>query len=193
MSAIKSFLSFIGLSNKSDNDLYLPVYSAIMAQARKPFLYGKKAAPDTFDGRFDVLVIHIYLVLRRLRQDGLARHGAGQIIFDLFFRDMDQAMREMGVGDLSVGKKVKKMAEAFYGRVNAYDAEIEQNPKAQNASLKNDDALADAVARNLYPEEVSDIGPAFAAYMRDMRAYLNNQATEKVLSRDIFDSFEGHL
>ena len=104
-------LDFLSL-NKNAPDL-TPAYTAIMAQARKPDHYGAGGVPDSFDGRFDMLAIHVHLVLRRLRSEGVARDDIGQALFDMFFRDMDQAMREAGVGDLGVGKKIRKMAQAF--------------------------------------------------------------------------------
>ena len=128
-------LDFLSL-NKNAPDLS-PAYAAIMAQARKPDHYGAGAVPDSFDGRFDMLAVHVHLVLRRLRSDGVARDDIGQALFDMFFRDMDQAMREAGVGDLGVGKKIRKMAQAFYGRAAAYDeamgkaAPAKADPKRQ--------------------------------------------------------------
>ena len=104
-------LDFLSL-NKNAPDL-APAYTAIMAQARKPDHYGAGAVPDSFDGRFDMLAVHVHLVLRRLRSDGVARDDIGQALFDMFFRDMDQAMREAGVGDLGVGKKFAKWRRPF--------------------------------------------------------------------------------
>ncbi|MGB2293482.1 MAG: ubiquinol-cytochrome C chaperone family protein, partial [Parvibaculales bacterium] len=79
-------LDFLSL-NKNAPDL-APAYTAIMAQARKPDHYGAGAVPDSFDGRFDMLAVHVHLVLRRLRSDGVARDDIGQALFDMFFRDM---------------------------------------------------------------------------------------------------------
>lgn len=192
---LKSFLSFIGIANKSEQARYLPVYAALMAQARAPFLFGQKEerAPDTFDGRFDVLIIHVYLVLRRLRcEDSTyeAGHEAGQVLVDLFFQDMDQALREMGVGDVSVGKKIKKMAEAFYGRLKAYDMAFDAEQDAPQSLADN---LAETIARNLYPEKNPTQTPTktLATYMQNLNAYLLTQSTETILSRDIFKTFKG--
>ena len=166
--------------------MYLPVYTAIMKQARKPALYGPKGANDDFDGRFEILVMHIYLVLRRLKADGQGRHGAGQVIFDLFFRDMDQAMREMGVGDLSVSKKIKKMAEAFYGRVAAYDEVVDAGS----------DQLTSVIHRNFFAESDGDENQQravmLATYMTQLDASLSEVPLNQLLSRDIF-SFDNEL
>ena len=189
MSLIKSILIWLGLADRPENKRFLPVYMAIVTQARQPFLFGKAAAPDTFDGRFDVLVLHIYLVLRRLKHEDMARIGAGQVIFDLFFRDMDRALREMGVGDLSVSKKIKKMVEAFYGRIKAYDDALAEGAK--------EDMLTGVIVRNFYPDKTSTkvfpIGTAFANYMRAMDSYLHARSINEILSRDIFVHFEERL
>lgn len=178
LSLVNSFKSLLGMNKEMD--MYLPVYTAIMNQARKPVLYGEQGANDDFDGRFEILVMHIYLVLRRLKADGQGRHGAGQVIFDLFFRDMDQAMREMGVGDLSVSKKIKKMAEAFYGRVAAYDEVIDAGK----------DQLTSVIHRNLFAESEGDDNQTravgLATYMTEMDVSLGKIPLNQLLSRDIF-------
>ena len=89
-----------------------------MAAARHPVAYAEWGVPDTLDGRFDMITLHTFLVLDRLKGEDRAFR---QELVDEFFRDMDRSLREMGVGDLSVGKKVRKMAEVFYGRLAAYD------------------------------------------------------------------------
>jgi len=149
-------LDFLSL-NKSAPDL-TPAYTAIMALARRPDHYGDGAVPDSFDGRFDMLAAHVHVVLRRLRSEGVARDDIGQALFDIFFRDMDQAMREAGVGDLGVGKKIREMAQAYYGRAAAYDEALgKAAPVAANA--KTVTALAAVLQRNLYPDtpEAADV------------------------------------
>ena len=149
-------LDFLSL-NKSAPDL-TPAYTAIMALARRPDHYGDGAVPDSFDGRFDMLAAHVHVVLRRLRSEGVARDDIGQALLDIFFRDMDQAMREAGVGDLGVGKKIRKMAQAYYGRAAAYDEALgKAAPVAANA--KTVTALAAVLQRNLYPDtpEAADV------------------------------------
>lgn len=99
------------------------VYDAIVASARQPHFYANLGVPDTLDGRFDMIVLHLFLVLDRMKgEDEKFR----QSLTDYFFMDMDRSLREIGVGDLTVGKKVRKMAEAFYGRINAYQTAMEQ-------------------------------------------------------------------
>lgn len=97
------------------------LYAAIVAQARSESFYRDCGVPDTVDGRFDLIVLHTYIVLDRLRAEGEAGRKLSQQLFDTLFDDMDRSLREMGVGDLSVGKHVKRMASGFYGRMKAYD------------------------------------------------------------------------
>ena len=145
-------LNFLSL-NKKGPDL-TSAYMAIMEQARKPDHYGAGVVPDSFDGRFDMLAVHVHLVLRRLRSEGVARDDIGQALFDIFFRDMDQAMREAGVGDMGVGKKVRKMAQAYYGRAAAYDEALGKAAPVKD-STETRQAFYDVLLRNLHPEDNS--------------------------------------
>ncbi len=96
------------------------IYGMIVTQAREPLFYRDLGVPDTVNGRFDLLVLHLWMVLRRFRS---AEGGAdlSQALFDHFCEDMDANLREMGVGDLTVPKRMQAFGEAFYGRAAAYD------------------------------------------------------------------------
>jgi cytochrome b pre-mRNA-processing protein 3 len=135
-----------------------PIYEAIVAAARRPLPYVEWGVGDTFDGRFDMAVLHLFLVLDRLRgEDSVFR----QALTDLFFSEMDRALRESGVGDLSVGKRVRKMAEACYGRIGAYEQALQQG----------EDALAGVIARNFFPEGGGqESARKLARYVLDCRA-----------------------
>jgi len=117
------------------------LFASIMVEARRPELYLDGGVPDTIDGRFDLVSLHLYLVLRRLKGEGAAGQALGQRLFDAAFANFDEALREMGVGDLSVGKKIRKMAEAFYGRVEAYEHALASGDEA---------AFEAALVRNIY-------------------------------------------
>ena len=106
------------------------LYVAAVAQARQPLFYVEYGVPDTVDGRFDLIILHVYLFLRQLNQLALPEDGSAesvqaaqraQSLFDIMFSDMDRSLREMGVSDISIGKQVKHMVKAFYGRAVAYD------------------------------------------------------------------------
>jgi cytochrome b pre-mRNA-processing protein 3 len=131
------------------------LYGAAVEAARDGWFYAALAVPDTLDGRFDTVGLHVSLLIRRLRTDP-DRQGAAmaQAVFDAMFADMDVNLREMGVGDLSVGKKVKAMWEAFHGRAKAYEAAVEAGDAA---------ALAQALQRNLWHAEPGESAATPAA------------------------------
>jgi len=144
------------------------LYDTIVAQARQPVLYTDLAVPDSLDGRFDLVVLHAILVLRRLRRGGDAGAAAAQAVFDIMFADFDRSLREIGVGDLSVGKKIKQMAQAFYGRAQSYGAALDSGEAA---------ALADVLRRNLYgtTQPTEAVVEAAAAYVLAQEDHLAGQ------------------
>ena len=144
------------------------LYAHVVEQARQPFFYLTLGVPDTPDGRFDMIALHAALLLRRLRRDRDSTEAVSQAVFDLMFADMDQNLREMGVGDLAVGKRIKAMAQGFYGRLAAYDVGL---------AAPGDEVLADALARNVYRHRERGEGdPAgLARYMRRQAERLDGQ------------------
>ena len=117
------------------------LYSAAVAAARQPWFYRELGVPDTLDGRFDLVGLHAFLVIRRLSALPPPGPDVSQAVFDAMFADMDTNLREMGVSDLTVGKRVKAMWEAFHGRAAAYEAALAED---------GDAALAEALARNVW-------------------------------------------
>lgn len=116
------------------------LYGAIVAAARHVQFYEQMGVADTIDGRFEMIVLHLFLVLNRLKGEGV--EDLRQRLTDKFFSDMDRSLRELGVSDVAVGKKVRKIAESYYGRVTAYD-------KALSGGAK---LLQEALSRNIYPD-----------------------------------------
>ena len=163
--------------NKTDQSAR-ELYEAAVGQARLPEFYLEMGVADTLDGRFDMIILHVYLLARRLRQDG-GRNAAKlqESLFEVMFADMDRSLREMGVGDLSVGKQVKRMAKAFFGRVQVYDDVLDQ-PELEET------ALAGALARNLYriEGEVPDEAFPLAKYVRTVSECLQQSEIETLLS-----------
>src|SRR5205085_1197593 len=104
------------LFRRSPDPTIAALYGAIVAQARHAGFYQNYAVPDTVLGRFDMIVLHLVLVLRRLRDGGAARSATAQGVFDRFCRDMDDNLREMGIGDQAVPDQMRRVGEAFYGR-----------------------------------------------------------------------------
>lgn len=129
----------LGLFRRSTNTLVVDrLYRAIVAAARRPALYADLAVPDTFEGRFECLTLHAALVLRRLKDAPAPGPDMAQDLTDSVFVHLDRMLREMGVGDTSVPKRMKVMAEAFGGRCAAYEDAFRS------------DTLARALARNVY-------------------------------------------
>jgi cytochrome b pre-mRNA-processing protein 3 len=100
------------------------IYGMIVTQAREPLFYRDLGVLDTVNGRFDLLVLHLWMVLRRMKSVE-AGAGLSQALFDRFCEDMDANLREMGVGDTTVRKRMRAFGEAFYGRVAAYDLALD--------------------------------------------------------------------
>ena len=101
------------------------LYGAIVAQARAADFYQSYRVPDTVNGRCDMIMLHVFLFFRRMNRNDAGKHRAiGQAVFDRFCQDMDDNLREMGIGDLKVPKQMLKIGEAYYGRANAYEDAI---------------------------------------------------------------------
>jgi len=154
------------------------LYGSIVAQARREDFYRLWRIPDTIDGRFDMIVVHLFLVLCRMKQEGDDGEQAGRLLIEAFFSDMDDSVRELGAGDLGVPKHVRKMAGAFYGRLSAYE-------KAEEGGEIG--ALAHVVRRNFFPDEQGDEnGPeaqaatAVARYMQESREVLQQISFEQL-------------
>ncbi|MDP2619973.1 MAG: ubiquinol-cytochrome C chaperone family protein [Hyphomicrobiales bacterium] len=153
------------------------VYGALVAQARKPVFYADLGVPDTPAGRYDMIVLHAFLLFGRLRRNDEERQLA-QLVFDAMFVDLDRSLREMGIGDLSVPKKIKRMAEAFYGRVGAYEAAFKDDSMAM---------MKDAVARNLYAGTDAPSAPAaaIAQYAFAARDHLAGLSLAEIRAADL--------
>ncbi|MBT3307351.1 MAG: hypothetical protein HN377_12845, partial [Alphaproteobacteria bacterium] len=152
------------------------IYTSIVEQSRQPAFYQSFGVPDTPEGRFDMIVVHTFLVLRLLKNETGEGTDLAQAIFDLMFADMDQNLRELGTGDTGIGKKIKAMAEAFYGRVEAYEA-----------GLTGQASLEDALDRNLYRKTATDPAhiASFAHYVRREARQLEDKPLEALLAGDL--------
>ena len=142
------------------------LYTAAVGAARNPLVFDALGVPDTLDGRFDLVSLHVALLIRRLRADAdPAGPELAQAVFDAMFADMDVNLREMGVSDLAVGKRVKRMWEAFHGRALAYEA-----------ALNGEGDLADALRRNVWRGEAPEgAAEALAARARGVATALDAQ------------------
>jgi cytochrome b pre-mRNA-processing protein 3 len=161
---------------KSDGQAIESAYTAIVAAARRPTLYEEFTVADTLDGRFDMVTLHAFALMERLKAGDHAAQAFSQELADRIFQEMDLSFREMGVGDLSVGKRVRKLAEIFYGRFAAYDAGL-RGGKAE---------FSDALRRNVYPEGVApEKLAALARYAMDLRTALASQDTARLIGGDV--------
>lgn len=124
------------------------IYGVIVAQARQPIFYAEYGVPDTVEGRFDMIVLHLFLYVRRIGEQD-ARREVSQPLFDRFCSDLDGNLREMGVGDLSVPKRMQKFAEAFYGRSAAYEKALAEGDR---------EAAVLAISRNIFGKATSPPG-----------------------------------
>ena len=169
-------LSFLRRQS-ADNINVGPLYIAIVDQARGSAFYTQLGVPDTLDGRFDMIIMHTMMVMRRLRVEGKQVEDMTQALLDYMFNDMDRSLREIGIGDMSVGKHVKKMAKAFYGRAEQYEIGMDGTATA----------LSDALKANLYRG-----APPTNEQLATMSAYMlaSDQALRGFALADIT---QGHL
>src|SRR6188768_4378736 len=168
-------MKFPFIRRRARSDTISALYGTIVAQARLPSFYREYGVPDTVNGRFDLLVLHLALVLDRLADEPQLRE-LGQALFDHFCTDMDHNLREMGVGDLSVPRHMHRVGEAFYGRAQAYRAGLARDGQQ---------ALVEALERNIYGQEGAANRAAaarLAVYMRGTVGELRVQPSSEVLA-----------
>jgi len=154
-------------------------YAQIAAHIREPAFFKKHKVPDTFDGRYDLLLVHAFIVMQALRQIGDSREGMfNQALFDATFSNMDQTLREMGIGDMGISKHMRKMMKAFNGRMHAYATSLERGD------------LLEVLHRNLYSgDEAVDLKTVerFATYVTKQLERLTDQGFDKVIvSKKLF-------
>ena len=146
------------------------VYRAIVAQSRQKRFYADWSVPDTVTGRFDMISLHLALLFRRLRHDDAGSKDFSQAVFDLFFKDMDRSLREMGAGDLAVPKKIQKMGNIFFGLLAALNEAMDR---------KDILALEAVLSRNVFDGVSGPHIRALAEYLlaEDVRLSAQSAAT----------------
>jgi len=149
------------------------LYARVVAQARQPAFYTTLATPDRIDARFELYTLHVLLLLMRLRAEGERGADIGQRLFDVYVSALDDSLRELGVGDLSVAKKMRKLGEALYGRMKAYETPLEAGDA---------EGLALASARKVNGREKAGRGGALAAYGLRARASLSQRPLDDLLT-----------
>lgn len=137
-------------------------YIALVAQARKPFFYAELGVPDTLDGRFEMIVLHLFLIQHRLLRETQQAEFA-RSLSESFFKDMDRSIRELGVADTGVAKRIKRMGQAYNGRLQVYEA-----------GLQNPDAMRAALSRNLY----GTVHEGDVKSLETMRHYIDDEVAK---------------
>jgi cytochrome b pre-mRNA-processing protein 3 len=152
-------------------------YRRIVEQAREPGFFLHGGVPDTIDGRFELICLHAFLYLHRLKDETPRSARYGRRFVAAMFADFDRSLREIGTGDLSVGREVKRMAEAFHGRFAAY----------QEGLTADDSVLLAALARNLFGTAAPDPAQlaAMAEYVRGQAAALSRQEAGALLAGQV--------
>jgi cytochrome b pre-mRNA-processing protein 3 len=142
------------------------LYGSSVTQARQQWFYGVAGVPDTLEGRFEMIGLHVFLLVERLQREG--EHGTriGQSLIETMFTALDDDMRELGVGDMTVPKKVHKAAAAFYGRCKAYSDALKAEPGA----------LEIALHRNVLGAQSSQSADALAGYVRATVHHLDGKS-----------------
>lgn len=149
------------------------LYSGAVAQARQPALYSDLRVPDTREGRFELYSMHVILLLDRMKGQGDQAAETAQFLVDRYTRGLDDAFREMGIGDLAVSRRMKKLAEAFYGRVRAMDQALDALPERHSLNA--------LIERTLF-EGAPDAARILSDYILEARSALAGQPLESFLS-----------
>lgn len=163
--------------SKANEAILLRVYEVIVAAARQKRFYAQFQVPDTPLGRYEMLSVHIFLALHRMRGENVALANLAQEVADEFFKDVDHSLRELGIGDQGVPKRMKKLARMFYGRVAAYSEALDANDA---------EALAAALTRNIRPDlEFWPHARHLSEYVLGCRDHLQKIADDALAAGDI--------
>lgn len=154
-----------------------PLYVEAVAQARRPAFYTTLGVADRIDARFELYTLHVLLLILRLRDEGETGSAAAQSLFDVYVSALDHALRELGVGDISMARKMRTLGEALYGRMTAYEAPIRDGDAA---------VLAVHLARNVHESDDAERGEALARYALRARATLVAQPFDAVVANPLW-------
>lgn len=152
------------------------VYAAIVAQSRQPVFYARWGVPDTVTGRFDMICLHMALLFGRLRSEGKQVGEFAQAVFDIFFKDMDRSLREMGAGDLAVPKKIQKMGSIFYALMTSINEAMDRGDRAEVEAV---------IRRNLFDGAETAAAAELTAYLFEEAERLRHQPTASIVGGKI--------
>lgn len=171
-------MSLFRRNKKNDNEKIVSgIYSTIIEAGRQPSLYAYWGVPDTPIGRYEAIGLHMILFLHRTRTASEAAQELAQDVLDEFFLELDHSIRELGVGDAGVPKRMKKLGKMFYGRMGPYWTALDNNGV---------EALGEAIARNVTPGGGESLNShALATYMLIGAKHLEKITEERLLRGDI--------
>ena len=169
---MNAILRLFGFGNKSNSKVVDALYEAIVAAARQPVFYSSFGVADTPLGRFEVLSAHMALILRASRQADQRVKDTVQVLNEEFIKDVDHSLRELGIGDAGVPKRMKKLISMFYGRVEAYVAALDANDQP---------ALMAALERNMAPDGKLRDSQGFAVYLMGAAIHIESQIPDEFL------------
>lgn len=166
------FQRLFGRERQANRAITQALYGEIVAAARQPIFYSEWKTPDTPLGRFEMLSLMMLLFQHRLHGEKGASLEIAQVLIEEFFMDVEHSLRELGISDVGVPKRMKKLAKMYYGRTAAYADALDRD---------DEPALAAALARNVYPDTDSwPESPRLAAYAMMIRQMLASQASEAI-------------
>jgi cytochrome b pre-mRNA-processing protein 3 len=154
------------------------LFDRLVAQARARVFYERLGVPDTVDGRFDMVALHAFVIFQRLRGQGDRAAGLSQALYDRLIQDFEASLRQLGAGDVGVGKRIRVMTEALQGRIKAYEAALSGGPLDLEGALR----------RNLYGTTDPDMEAvrAMANYLRQGKELADRQPIDRI-QRGIFE------
>ena len=168
------FKSIFGFGRQPNRHVTDALYEAIVAAARQPHFYSAWNVPDMPLGRYEMLCLHMFLFLERARGNQGTLADVAQELTDEFFKDVDHSLRELGIGDISVPKRMKKLARMFYGRAEAYRAAVTAGDR---------EALVQALTRNIQPQQAEWLeAHMLAAYVFEALEQLAAQPDDTLLA-----------
>lgn len=171
------FAKLFGRKRQISEAILIRTYEAIVAAARQPAIFSQWNVPDTPLGRYESLSLHMILFLRRTKDAAGGLPALGQEVVEEFFKDVDHSLRELGIGDASVPKRMKKLARMFYGRAASYDGPI---------GMEDAKGLTDALTRNIFPDAKDwPQGIDFARHALAVAKSLDQQPDAAILAGDV--------
>lgn len=168
-----------GFGKRKKDERPRELYAGIVEYARTPAFYAELGVDDSVDGRFEMILLHLFILFRRFRDEAPEHKQFSQDVFDTFIEDMDGSLRQMGVGYQRVPKKMRQIGEAFYGRIDAYDKALDEADSGK---------LTEVVSRNVFPQgDQADEGEAVTSQEKEAKTlsdYIRN-SVHKMAEDDI--------